>query len=50
MERLTTAAESDGWNYAVSADGQRILAIRGTEGATPTPITVVINWAALLKK
>jgi eukaryotic-like serine/threonine-protein kinase len=43
------AADSDGWNYGVSADGQRILAIRGTE-ASPTPLTVVVNWTALLKK
>jgi dipeptidyl aminopeptidase/acylaminoacyl peptidase len=43
------AASSDGWNYAVSADGQRILALRGIDAA-PTPITVVLNWTALLKK
>ncbi len=43
------AAESDGWNYAVSADGQRILVMRSTEAAS-TPLTVVVNWPALLKK
>jgi len=44
-----SGATTDGWNYAVSADGQRILALRGTETA-PTPITVTLNWTALLKK
>jgi hypothetical protein len=43
------AIPSDGWNYAVSADGQRILAARATETA-PTPITVVVNWPALLNR
>jgi serine/threonine protein kinase len=43
------AADSDGWNYAMSADGQRILVMRSTEAA-PTPLTVVVNWTALLKK
>jgi len=42
------AVPSDGWNYAVSADGQRILVARPTAAAT-TPITVVVNWTALLK-
>ena len=43
------AIPSDGWNYAVSADGQRILVARATDAA-PTPITVVVNWPALLNK
>jgi len=39
---------TDGFNYAVSADGQRFLVARATDTA-PTPITVVVNWPALLK-
>jgi hypothetical protein len=43
------------WNtYAVSADGQRFLIPRPeatlTEEFTNTPITVVLNWTAGLKK
>jgi serine/threonine protein kinase len=34
--------------YAVSADGQRFLVIKHAQSAT-TPITVVLDWAKLLK-
>jgi dipeptidyl aminopeptidase/acylaminoacyl peptidase len=43
------AVSNDGWTYAVSADGQRILAARPTD-APPTPITVVVNWTDLLNQ
>jgi serine/threonine protein kinase/Tol biopolymer transport system component len=36
--------------YAVSADGQRFLIPRREHSAQPLPITVVVNWTALLKK
>ena len=36
--------------YAVSADGERFLVNRATEGSTTTPITVVANWTAALSK
>jgi eukaryotic-like serine/threonine-protein kinase len=38
--------------YDVSADGQRFLVNRQAEdeAATPSPITVVVNWAAALKE
>ena len=40
--------------YAVSADGQRFLVPRPENAAptdtAPTPITVVLNWTAALKK
>jgi hypothetical protein len=36
-------------NYA-TADGQRFLVNTVVEEATPTPITLLINWPALLKK
>ena len=34
--------------YAVTSDGERFLVLKG--GAAPSPITVVVNWAALSKK
>jgi hypothetical protein len=42
------ALPSDGFTYAIATDGERILAARAT--ATPTSITVVVNWPALLNK
>ncbi len=36
--------------YDVSADGQKILLLRPLEDATTRPLTVVQNWAELLKK
>jgi hypothetical protein len=36
--------------YVVTADGQRFLINLPAEGASPSPITVVINWTAALKK
>jgi eukaryotic-like serine/threonine-protein kinase len=45
---LTTDPIRD--QYAVTPDGQRFLLLRPLTGATPTPITVVINWTASLKK
>ena len=35
--------------YAVSPDGQRFLMILAAGEAKPSPITVVVNWPALLK-
>jgi hypothetical protein len=36
-------------SYAVSADGQRFLLNTSLEAGSP-PMTVVLNWPALLKK
>jgi serine/threonine protein kinase len=36
--------------YVVSADGERFLVNRATEGSMTTPITVVANWTAALSK
>jgi Tol biopolymer transport system component len=36
--------------YAVSPDGQRFLMIVSAGEPKPTPITVVVNWPALLEK
>ena len=32
--------------YKVTPDGQRFLVLKPVSEATPTPITVVVNWAA----
>jgi Tol biopolymer transport system component len=39
-----------GYNYDVSADGQRFLVNTVMEQPPPTPITIVINWTAGLRK
>jgi hypothetical protein len=36
--------------YAVTPDGQRFLIRQPVAETAPTPITVVVNWAASLKK
>jgi hypothetical protein len=36
--------------YAASADGQRFLINSTVQDASPTPITVILNWAATLRK
>ena len=37
-------------NYDVAADGSRFLVSTPVEGAGTSPITVVVNWAAGLKR
>lgn len=37
-------------SYDVSSDGQRFLVNTPAEEATSAPITLVVNWTALLKK
>jgi hypothetical protein len=44
------APTPEGGNFAVSADGQRLLLDVLDEKATQSPITVVVNWMATLKK
>jgi len=39
-----------GYQYDVSADGQRFLVNTSPEQAASAPITVVLNWTAGLKK
>jgi Tol biopolymer transport system component len=36
--------------YVVSADGQRFLINQASPSAPPSPITVVVNWEAALKR
>ena len=38
------------YGYDVTVDGQRFLINTAPEQATSTPITVVLNWTAGLKK
>jgi dipeptidyl aminopeptidase/acylaminoacyl peptidase len=38
------------FNYAVSPDGERFLIATDVEGATDSPIIVVLNWPALLEQ
>jgi hypothetical protein len=38
------------FQYAVTADGQRFLVNTATEQAASAPITVVVNWAAGMRK
>ncbi len=40
----------DLFSYDVSADGQRFLISTDVGEATPSPVTVVLNWTAELKK
>jgi eukaryotic-like serine/threonine-protein kinase len=41
---------NEGSRYDVAADGQRFLITRGVREAAPSPIIVVLNWMAALKK
>ena len=38
------------FNYAVAADGKRFLVNTGVGDVTETPLTVVVNWLAAVKK
>jgi hypothetical protein len=38
------------WSYDVSPDGKRFLVNKLPDPAVPVPITLVVNWPALLKK
>ena len=38
------------FTYDVSRDGQRILAVAQKTQAYSAPLTLVVNWPALLKK
>ena len=44
------AIRTDGYTYAVSRDGQRVLVARPTGGVAPTTLTVVLNWAEGLRQ
>ncbi len=46
---LATALRVSMGNYDVSADGKRFLINQTAEQANPSPVTLVVNWAADLK-
>lgn len=49
-ELFTLPVTEIGWSpYAATADGQRFL-VRATPGQAGQPLTVIVNWPALLKK
>ena len=45
-----TRARINRYPYDVSADGQRFLVNTLAEEPTSAPITLVVNWNAMLKK
>ena len=46
----TRGVAPNAWTYDISPDGQRFLVNTFAEEAASTPITLVVNWPALLKK
>ena len=48
--RREPIATVDLFTYDVSPDGQRFLVSSSVEETTATPLTVVLNWTADLKK
>ena len=46
--RLLTGLIQTGIEYDVTADGQQFLI--GTQVGEPTPVTVILNWMAGVKK
>ena len=49
-QTLTTSAPITNITYDITADGQRILAITQDGEAARTPLTLVLNWPALVKE
>jgi eukaryotic-like serine/threonine-protein kinase len=43
-------SQTDGWNYSVSKNGDRFLSMERAVGGEQTSLTVVLNWAEVLKK
>jgi Tol biopolymer transport system component len=48
--KVRTLITATGYNYDVSPDGQRFLVAALPEIAETSPVTVVLNWSAELKK
>jgi len=40
----------NGFPYAVAADGKRFLVNTSVDDTSETPLTVVVNWLAAVKK
>src|SRR5262249_4390983 len=43
-------AQTDGWSYCVSKNGDRFLSMQRAVGDAKTSLMVVLNWAEVLKK
>jgi len=43
-------AESQSRNYDVFSDGKRFLLVLPTDAGGSVPLTVILNWQALLKR
>ena len=41
---------SNGWPYNISSDGRKFVVDTQADDQTSEPLTLVVNWAALLKK
>lgn len=52
MVNIATTSGSNGFNWDVTADGKRFLVITAAalQDTSQSPITVVLNWTALMKK
>jgi hypothetical protein len=48
--RLSTSAGVIGYGYDVSADGQRFLVNTLLDETSSDPITLLVNWPALLRR
>jgi hypothetical protein len=49
LAQITTAGSLNRAQYDITRDG-RFLVNTTLEGSTPPPISVILNWDALLKK
>lgn len=47
---VVTVAAGSKQQYAVAADGRFLLNVAVADSAAPSPISVVVNWPALLRK
>lgn len=47
---LPTRGFVGGGRYAMSRDGQRFLVDTAVDQTSSTPLTLVVNWAAALRK
>jgi eukaryotic-like serine/threonine-protein kinase len=41
---------SPGWNFDSSPDGQKFVVVSRGQQQSPQPLTLVLNWPALLKQ
>ena len=46
----TNAPPLASWSFDVTADGQKFVVMNQVNVSSSTPITLAVNWPALLKK